>query len=303
MGFLQDAWTLLGSGGAPALIGGATFSAFELSERLASKEAKFAVTQRLRSLDIRSAAIPPEGSKEIFQRVFGTEHFSAKCLVRSACFSLGSIALLTILAFLHHRRDFIFGGLDPYQMRLAITFVVMWIAWSVIPDYFNLYKTRVVLDILSTRKIRSVAKLSFIVILDFIVGLLIFILSATFIMSLSQIISHFSTASGPFSDIFFQSLVSFIASEFNPSAIMKFLFSDFDLQSILFYAGMVPSFWLWLYGVTLLLTQAILRSERLVKWLRWFLDIDTAPFRSLGAVGAVFTFIVSGIVVGVAAVL
>jgi hypothetical protein len=62
---------------------------------------------------------------------------------------------------------------------------------------------------------------------------------------------------------------------------------------VTFWAGFVPSLWMWLYVAALFVTRLLLRSERLVNWLRWFLDVDKTPFRSIGAVAAALAFIVS----------
>jgi hypothetical protein len=61
---------------------------------------------------------------------------------------------------------------------------------------------------------------------------------------------------------------------------------DIKLFTVFFWAGFVPSIWMWLYVLTLFLTRTLLRSERMVHWLRWFLDVEKNPFRSIGAVAA-----------------
>ena len=38
----------------------------------------------------------PDGTQEIFQKIFGERHFSLKCFIRSAAFSLGAMAFLGI---------------------------------------------------------------------------------------------------------------------------------------------------------------------------------------------------------------
>jgi hypothetical protein len=43
----------------------------------------------------------------------------------------------------------------------------------------------------------------------------------------------------------------------------------------------------------LFVTRALFRSEKLVTWLRWGLDVEKAPFRSIGAVAAALAFIAS----------
>ena len=62
---------------------------------------------------------------------------------------------------------------------------------------------------------------------------------------------------------------------------------------ILFWAGFAPSIWMWLYVLALFVTRGLLRSEKLVNGLRYFLDVEKAPFRSIGAVAATLVFIVS----------
>ena len=60
---------------------------------------------------------------------------------------------------------------------------------------------------------------------------------------------------------------------------------------IFFWAGLAPSIWMWLYVAALFVTRGLLRSERIVTWLRWALDIEKAPFRSIGAVAATLALI------------
>lgn len=50
---------------------------------------------------------------------------------------------------------------------------------------------------------------------------------------------------------------------------------------------------MWFYVLALFATRALLRSEKLVNWLRWALDVEKNPFRSIGAVAATLAFVVS----------
>jgi hypothetical protein len=61
---------------------------------------------------------------------------------------------------------------------------------------------------------------------------------------------------------------------------------------------MLPSIWLWLYVLGVVFAKLALRAEPAFKWLTWFLDIDAAPFRSVGVIAAGFTLIAASIVVG-----
>jgi hypothetical protein len=49
--------------------------------------------------------------------------------------------------------------------------------------------------------------------------------------------------------------------------------------------------------LALFVTRALLRSEKLVNWLRWALDVEKSPFRSIGAVAAALSFVASVVII------
>jgi hypothetical protein len=60
------------------------------------------------------------------------------------------------------------------------------------------------------------------------------------------------------------------------------------------FLGLVfGSLWIWMYYFSLL---AFKESNVLVNWLRWFLDIDEQPIRSVGVVTAGISTIAYGLV-------
>jgi hypothetical protein len=88
-------------------------------------------------------------------------------------------------------------------------------------------------------------------------------------------------------------LINMIEPTFYWYLIDFFTFRLNWLFFIMFWAGFALSIWMWLYVAALFVTRALLRSEKLVNWLRWALDIEKAPFRSIGAVAATLAFIAS----------
>src|SRR5262249_18445518 len=147
-------------------------------ERLSSKKAKEALANRIRLFDISSVSALPEGTVEIFNRFFGEKHFSLKCITRSACVSLGGMFFFWLLFVLISPRGwkdtvFLVTAWDEPTMRDYDTYK-MWIPFSLIPDYFNLFKTRVLLRLLSSTIGTNPAILAITVVLDFVVGSLIF---------------------------------------------------------------------------------------------------------------------------------
>ena len=94
--------------------------------------------------------------------------------------------------------------------------------------------------------------------------------------------------------LFFEHPLEVILTSFSFSNLEMPLFPppSYDaLVFVLFWSGFALSIWMWLYVLALFVTRVFLRSERLVNWLRWFLDIEKNPFRSIGAVAAVLAFI------------
>jgi hypothetical protein len=79
--------------------------------------------------------------------------------------------------------------------------------------------------------------------------------------------------------------------------LSSFFEYEIALPTIFFWAGLAPAIWMWLYVGALFATRGLLRSEKLVGWLRWFLDIEKRPFRSIGAVAAVLALIASAAIV------
>src|SRR4051812_10875159 len=87
---LSDIVQFVGTSSAPVVVAGSVLGVFELGERLASQRAKDALSQWLLSFDIQRAKALPDGTREFFERIFGERHFSLKCFIRSAVFSLGA---------------------------------------------------------------------------------------------------------------------------------------------------------------------------------------------------------------------
>src|SRR6516225_5469122 len=89
-----DIIQLFGTGSVPVIVGGSVYWAFGLGEKLASQRAKEALSKWLLTFDVQKAKALPDGTQELFERIFGERHFSLKCFIRSAAFSLGAIAFI-----------------------------------------------------------------------------------------------------------------------------------------------------------------------------------------------------------------
>ena len=94
MSLPSDIIQLFGPASVPAIVFGSVLGLFELGERFASQRAKDALSKWLVSFDVRKAKALPDGTQELFERIFGERHFSWKCFIRSAAFSLGAMVFI-----------------------------------------------------------------------------------------------------------------------------------------------------------------------------------------------------------------
>jgi hypothetical protein len=97
---LSDFAEFVGTKSVPVIVAGTVYGVFELGEKLASQRAKDALSKWLVSFDVQKAKALPDGTQELFERIFGERHFSLKCFIRSVMFSLGAMVFLGILVFL-----------------------------------------------------------------------------------------------------------------------------------------------------------------------------------------------------------
>jgi hypothetical protein len=275
----------LGPGSVPFVVAGTVFGVFELGERLASQRAKDALSRWLLSFDIQKAKALPDGTQEIFERIFGERHFSWKCFVRSAIFSLGATAFILVLLFLIYPKET--SALIATFFQGFWLWITEWLLWSILIDYVSLFKTRLILRIISSirRQITLIAVA--IVCIDYIAYKLIFGVS---LILFEQIVSVIQ-------------LGVFIRTNTPEYLLFRapFIPHGINWYFVWFWSGFVPSLWMWLYAVALVVTRTILRSEKLVNWLRWFLDVEKNPFRSIGAVAAALAFIASVAIILVSA--
>jgi hypothetical protein len=316
MSVVQDLWTFLGPKGVPVALAAATFATFEFLEKISSDDAKRALTISLRRLNVHKAAALPEGTRELFQRIFGKRHFSWKCLFRSACFSLGAIVLLAGLVYLSVPAlgklrwvDQLWASFGKssvkhidFARQAALVTLCVWVIWSLVPDYFNLLKTRICLEVMSHEKYSNIIYLVLLLMCDLLVTIAIFHVGFTVIsvVSIAFVLGWDvgwaeNWESGRWALL---TMLSFLPAFIrNIQRVLRVAaFREQILSSILFYAGLAPSIWLWLYVGSLFTTRAILRGGPLLDWLRWFLPLDKYPFRSVGVVAAGLMFLGSAVI-------
>jgi hypothetical protein len=304
MSFFTDIIQLFGTGSVPVIVFGSVLGVFELGERFASQRAKDALSKWLLTFDIQKAKALPDGTQELFERIFGERHFSLKCFVRSAAFSLGAMAIVAILVLLIYPKEafetiewILFFAIDVRGRRQYgdWLYLALWFPWSIVIDYVSLFKTRVILRVLARMRLRNSLVSVAILVVDVVLYKLLFTLGL-----LGVWVGHELITFG-WSDPIWIHLITTEISQVLTEMFTHVPRAKDDLFFIFFWAGFAPSIWMWLYVAALFVIRGLLRSEKLVNWLRWFLDVEKNPFRSIGAVAATLAFIASVVIILVSA--
>jgi hypothetical protein len=116
---------------------------------------KDALSRWLLTFDVQKAGALPNGTQQLFARIFGEHHLSIKCVLRSAAFSLGAMTFIGVLLLLIDPKG-VFVSIALLRSQLFTSFLVLlWLPWSIIVDYISLFKTRVILRILTKIQVRA----------------------------------------------------------------------------------------------------------------------------------------------------
>jgi hypothetical protein len=256
----------------------ATFGLFTFIETLSAPQVRADFARYLRSTDFAKAVVQlPDDTRALFERVFGPRHFSWRCIKTSMAFSVAAFAFILALSVLDdpkRTRLFVLRVWDEYPAFLYI--LGAYAVWAIVPDYFNLLKTRKVLGLITAHQISRSSALALILIADFLFGYAIFIVTCLPMGLLSE---HFV--------LFLMGQVSWhhLVSNFSFSPLP--LSSGFEWPyAVFFWPGMMPSIWLWFYVGAILVVRLVARSAPVFRFSNYFFDIDQHPIRSVGSVAA-----------------
>jgi hypothetical protein len=216
----------------------------------------------------------------LFTAAFGERHFSWKCIKRSFLISILANLCSCVLVILLNPQTSLLSNDDG---NIVVPVVLGWVLVAAIPDYINLYKTRMVLNLLDRFKTLTSKVLLMTLLLDFLVGLLLF--SAIFGTVEGILGSYF------YNDIVpsMSDLLSGVLGE-NLSHLL-WLISNGDYQAGFFFVSMLPSAWLWTSIGAMLLGRAWMGADPEVTLFRKIFDVEKSPIQSLGAITAGLVFV------------
>ena len=265
----------------------AIWGAFAVLEKVASPTKKKELSNFLRSADwsvvpFRITAVFRDG----FEAIFGEDQFSPKCIRRSIAFSLLSIFTLLFLGFVNHYDYFrTMPGVIWYKPSFRIIFFG-WLLWSMFLDFFNLYKTRLVIRLIDRLSVPALVFFG-IVAADVFFSFVVFGVSYLYLDTLGM--AHqicvgkcslleevsWSFSLFKFGDVKYL-LDKFIRVTAGPTA---------NEIAVFFWAGLLPTFWLLVYVIATSLTRWLVKISDLISFTFSWLNVDQ-PFEMIGFVAA-----------------
>lgn len=293
----------------PMAIFGIVLVSFELLDRyFSSPKAKldFAIYLKATNFGVAASQLA-SGLRGVFEKVFGVKHFGLRCIVRSLLFSLCAVIGLSVMALL--KASGTFTALPETLSSIKVAFnnagwaanviAVSIAGGSLVADYFNLLKTRMIIALLSRRTHTSAPFLALIFFSDCIIVFLVFILWIILAIFVGEVMatSYFFLHCPYCAPHILQLEYTLMLASFHRfpekfvllfSTATTSIFSEgiFGVWGVLFFAGLIPSIWLWLYIGSSLITRFAIRSQKMITFLKYFLPVNKHPFRSVGVVAA-----------------
>jgi hypothetical protein len=291
---MADFLSLFGLPVSIAVAFAAIFGGFQLLESVASPTKKADLSNFLRSADW--AVLPHKitsAFRDAFETIFDKRHFSAKCLRRSVLFSALAILILFAVGFLKNYEYF--RTMPAFVMKRPSYQIVLfsWLAWSVLFDYVNLYKTRLLIRLIDSSVAVPVLIFFIFVILDLIFSFEIFDMSQNAFQAMSMayqacgpgaLTSNGCTAWEQTELTFRIFLIN--VKNLNWTAvrlISAVLGPTTNEMSTFFWSGLLPTLWLLLYVVATAVTRYLVKISSLVSATVAWLDVDK-PFQLIGFV-------------------
>lgn len=233
---------------------------FSWVESLLNQDTKAEVACWLVEVRIGQKVEPwPQTFVEMFDRVFGSDHWSRDCLLKSIAASLFSGILGFVVATLMRAPDKIADQYLSVVLAFSGATSPVFMLFCALPDYLSLLETRWMLAGIS--KTKRVSKWVSLLALDAIV---------------SMSIAFFQIAL--FAYIFRRPLTDII---FNSTVLPCFLIPAF-----------FASIWLWLYAGSGFLLKFARRFDIGFQWFNRKFDIEKKPLQAIGLVAGALVAIV-----------
>jgi hypothetical protein len=268
---------------------GCTFGAFVAIEKILAPEALADFARYLRSTNFDESVVHlPEGTRALFQSVFGARHFSWRCMATSMLFSIVAFTVIVGLTVLYGPRRvsavrYVWAE-NPAFMNITLA----WMIWSVVPDYFNLFKTRKFLNLLTSHRIKRTSLLIVMALADFLIGYAIFLITFSPVGLLDVHLIFWVLGKG---NVTWQHIVQ----NFSFSYPLPLSSGFHWYYGQLFWPGMVPSIWLWLFLLATFIVRISARAAPALRFAMYCFDGDRHPIRFVGIIAAALVSMFYGV--------
>jgi hypothetical protein len=223
--------------------------------------------------------------KELFTKVFGERHLSAKCIGRSVSLSVALLTAIWMYWYVKYGRMSLEKGAP---ISILVVRPVVWTMLAVVADYLSLWKTRMLLT-------RSNLFDNGLTAMAIVVGDAL----ATIIILLALISVPYLAALW-LADLPYQLRQMFI-DEITDYIHLAFSWPHLEdslkgFKRMLFLAPLFTSAWLWVY---LIVAYGMRGLSRLPSWLRPLskvMDFENHPVRTIGYVAATVSAAIVGMI-------
>ncbi|MCF8367586.1 MAG: hypothetical protein K9G76_00995 [Bacteroidales bacterium] len=261
-------------------VSGGIYLLFNRTGESVKEETKIKVSAWLKSI---SVPYPNPNSTlffvDLFEIVFTKKHFYWKCITRSV---IASILAYIIVMLIYQVNDPEYGLDTVYSF---FSFVLwMFIFLNLVPDYFSLLETRIILKKLKT--VRSVPMYFFLLILDLMLTALIYYLNLIFFGSIQDLFTD------GFSFNIWKNSIS------GTTDLYLGLWDYTDIFSVWLYSTFLTSIWLWLFLISTFFIKILTKSLKGLEFFQKHLDIDNKPFNAIGyflMINVTIVYIIIGI--------
>jgi hypothetical protein len=274
------------------------YGLFARLEDIISPGAKQDITAWLKRAEIPGTLVTwPSQFAALFDRVFGKRHLSWRCFYRSCVASLVALATLTLLwpilrpedgaEFLEYILDST-TYTDDFGQVVLMMVVMMAVAYNLVPDYISLLQSRFVIGLMI--RVRSRTGVALLLLVDALLKLLIFFSVPAMTYLILGLATTLLADGDMYEDLkdwwFFEQVML-------PEIVRSGLLLRTSTETIMpwgipwgifFYASLWTSIWVWLYALAAGAVRLALRLQPVLRVLKWLLDIEGKPIRSIGVV-------------------
>jgi len=260
---------------AGGVLAGVIWKCFEKVESVLTDNTKLEIAVWLVGLADYTAPDWPHTFMAMFDRVFGYRHITWKCFLRSCMASYSAVFIVALFdSILTHHWYLFDSGLSDLVKFAIIA--------NLIPDYFTLLETRLLLPFMKVSRstLRSVSVLVLNAALTAAIG----IVAALFARNLgvrSAIPPEMESLVGRTTVLEeFRTTIEYLVLA--PKLSLRLLFSSGD--RVFFFAAFFTSIWLWLYFASGFLLKSARRFDIGFQWFTSKVDIEKKPLSAIGLV-------------------